>query len=166
MRAMLRHLFVVCVLGAAAAARADDVVLTVSFAANSLKLTAAELAALPHVETSTVDGHEKKSHTYSGVPVRDLLAKVGVPFGEKLRGKALRMVVVARTRDNYAVVYAVAEFDEAFSDRTVLLVDRQDGQPLGAGAGPVRIVAPGDKRPARWARMVVSLDVVSLAEGP
>lgn len=162
MRSTLLGLFIVCVLGGAAAARADDTVLTVSAGTTTLKLTAADLAALPHVETTTLDGHEKKTHTYSGVPVRVLLAKAGVLFGEKLRGPSLRLVVVARSRDHYGVAYALAEFDDAFSDRTVLLVDRQDGQPLGDGAGPLRLVAPGDKRPARWARMVTSLEVVSV----
>lgn len=166
MSSPLLRLLLVCVLAGAASARADDAVLTVTAASQTLRLTAADFAALPHATTTTLDGHEKKTHTYAGVPVRDLLAKAGVPFGEKLRGPALRMVVIARTRDHYAVVYALAEFDEAFSDRTVLVADQQDGQPLGAGAGPLRLVAPGDKRPARWARSVTSLEVVSLPAGP
>jgi hypothetical protein len=62
------------------------------------------------------------------------------------------------------VVYALAEFDEAFNGRTILLVDREDGHVLGDGMGPVRIVVPGDKRPARWARMVTSLDVLSVGD--
>ena len=68
------------------------------------------------------------------------------------------------TRDNYEVAYALAEFDEAFSDRTILLVDRQDGQPLFPGTGPVRLLLPGDKRPARWARMVSSLEIVQVGK--
>jgi len=93
-----------------------------------------------------------------------LLARVDAPSGEKLRGPALRLVVIARALDNYEVAYALAEFDGAFNDRTILLVDRQDGQPLGAGMGPLRLLVPGDKRPARWTRMITSLDIIQVGE--
>jgi hypothetical protein len=126
----------------------------------------AELAMLPHQEVTTFDFHDKKNHTYSGVPVQGLLAKAGVQFGEKLRGKFLRLVVIAHTRDNYDSVYALAEFDDAFNSRTILLVDRQDGEPLGDALAPARLVIPGDKRPARWAHMVTSLEVVSVGNPP
>jgi len=147
---------------AATAARADVASLRLSYAGKTVQLSAADVAGLPHQDVTAVDGHDKKAHVYSGVPLRTVLARVGVPSGEKLRGPFLRLVVIARAADGYAVAYALAEFDEALSDRTILLVDRQDGRPLVPNTGPWRIVAPGDKRPARWARMVTALDVVSV----
>jgi DMSO/TMAO reductase YedYZ molybdopterin-dependent catalytic subunit len=135
---------------------------TITFAGKTTALGEADLAAAAHQEVNAFDFHEKKNHVYSGVPVRDLLARAGVQFGEKLRGKGLRQVVIAHCRDHYDIVFALAEFDDAFNSRTILLVDRQDGQPLPEGQGPVRLVVPGDKRPARWARMVTSLEVVSV----
>ncbi|MGH7995422.1 MAG: hypothetical protein ACREFX_03620 [Opitutaceae bacterium] len=60
-------------------------------------------------------------------------------------------------------LFAVSEFDGAFGNRTILLVDRQAGRPLAPGEGPWRLVCPGDKRPARWARMVIELDVIGAA---
>ena len=146
------------------AARADEAVLTVSYAGKSVSFTAADLAAMPHQTISALDGHDKKTHEYTGVPARDVLSRVSVPSGEKLRGPFLRLVVIARTKDNYEVAYALAEFDEAFSDRTILLVDRQDGKPLFPSTGPIRLLLPGDKRPARWARMVNSLEIVQVGE--
>ena len=136
--------------------------LTISYAGKTTAFAAAEISQLPHEDVKAFDAHEKQDHVYSGVPVRDLLAKAGVVFGEKLRGKALRQVVLVHCRDHYDIVFALAEFDAAFNNRTILLVDRQDGQPLPDALGPVRLVVPGDKRPARWARMVVSLEVVSV----
>jgi DMSO/TMAO reductase YedYZ molybdopterin-dependent catalytic subunit len=123
----------------------------------------AELSMLPHQDVTAFDFHEKQNHVYSGVPVRDLLAKAGVQFGEKLRGKNLRLVVVVHCRDHYDIVFALAEFDDAFNSRTILLVDRQDGQPLPDALGPVRLVVPEDKRPARWARGVTSLEVIPVS---
>ncbi len=122
--------------------------------------------ALAHQSVTAYDFHEKQDHVYTGVPVRELLSRAGVDFGEKLRGRELRQVVVVHCRDHYDIVFALAEFDDAFNGRTILLVDRQDGHAVPAGQGPLRLVVPGDKRPARWARMVESLEVVAVAEGP
>lgn len=83
-----------------------------------------------------------------------------------MRGPALTMGVIVRCKDNYSVLYSLAEFDAAFSSRTILLADREDGAPPPATAAPFRLVAPGDKRGARWARMVVSLEIVSLPAKP
>jgi hypothetical protein len=159
MRAVLWSLFAMLALAGLPAVRAEDAVLHVSFGGKVLAFSAADLAAMPHQDFTARDAHENKTHGYSGFPARELLARAGVPLGEQLRGPALRLLVVARARDHYAVVYSLAEFDGAFNDRTIFLVDRQDGQPLGQGAGPLRFVIPGDQRPARWARMITSLDI-------
>lgn len=124
------------------------------------------LEALAHQSVTAYDFHEKQDHVYTGVPVRELLARAGVEFGEKLRGRGLRQVVIVHCRDRYDMVFALAEFDDAFNSRTILLVDRQDGHAIPAGQGPLRLVVPGDKRPARWARMVESLEVVQVGEAP
>jgi DMSO/TMAO reductase YedYZ molybdopterin-dependent catalytic subunit len=153
-----------CLALSAVRLHAADPLVTITFAGKSLALGESDFAALAHQEVTAFDFHEKKDHVYSGVPVRDLLAKAGVEFGEKLRGKGLRQIVIAHCRDHYDIVFALAEFDDAFNSRTILLVDRQDGQPLPEGQGPVRLVIPGDKRPARWARMVTSLEVVPVAD--
>jgi hypothetical protein len=150
--------------GGAVFAQAEDAVLRVTYSGKTTVITSSDLASMRHEDVTAMDFHEKRSHTYTGVPVRDLLARAGVPLGEKMRGPAFKLAVTARTRDNYEVVYALAEFDEAFNGRTILLVDREDGHVLGDGMGPVRIVVPGDKRPARWARMVTSLDVLSVGD--
>lgn len=154
-------------LGAAPRALAADVELRVTAPGQSLALTAQEFAALAHTEITAFNPHEKKDHRYSGVPVHDLLAKVGAPFGEKLRGAALRLGVIVRSRDGYSTLFALAEFDELLSSRTILLVDGMDGAPLPPNLGPLYVVVPGDKRAARWARLVTSIEVVQVpASGP
>jgi hypothetical protein len=149
---------------AAARAAAADPALTVTAADKTASFTLADLQLLPHTAFSAYDAHSKTENHYSGVPVRDLLAKVDAPLGERLRGKALRLAVIVHPKDGYATLYALAEFDAAFSDRTIYLVDSEDGKPLFENSGPLRIVAPGDKRPARWARMVQSIEVVTLSQ--
>jgi hypothetical protein len=151
---------------AAAVLAAAEPVLKISASAKSLTLTAAEFAALPHREIVAADPHGKKDHHYTGVPVVELLSRVEAPLGEKLRGPALQLVVIVHSTDGYAVAFSLAEFDEAFGDRTILLADREDNQPLPENAAPFRLIVAGDKRAARWARMVSSIDLVAVNSLP
>jgi hypothetical protein len=120
-------------------------------------LTAADIAALPHVRlTVTIEG---KTIAYDGVPLAQLLARVGAPSGKALRGPALRDVVMVTGRDGYAAAIALAETDAGFRKDQILLADRADGQPLADTAGPYRLVVEGDLRAARCVRMVASIEV-------
>jgi DMSO/TMAO reductase YedYZ molybdopterin-dependent catalytic subunit len=62
------------------------------------------------------------------------------------------------------VLFSLAEFDENFSSRTIVLADRENGEILPPSGAPLRIVTPGDKRGARSARQVVAIELVSLAK--
>jgi hypothetical protein len=68
--------------------------------------------------------------------------------------------VLVEAADNYRVVFSLAELDSGFLDSEVLLADTMDGAALAAGEGPFKLVAPHEKRPARWVKMVRSLMVV------
>ena len=67
-------------------------------------------------------------------------------------------------RETFERPLFLEDVERGHGRRGLLLVDREDGHVLGDGMGPVRIVVPGDKRPARWARMVTSLDVLSVGD--
>lgn len=71
--------------------------------------------------------------------------------------------VVAEASDGYRVVFSLAELDSAFLDSDVIVADTLNGTPLGPNQGPFKIIAPHDKRPARWVRMLKSLTVVKAA---
>jgi hypothetical protein len=124
----------------------------------TIKMTAAEIAALPHEQIS-VDDHGKTVR-FEGVPVRLVLEKAGVTFGDTLRGKRLANCLLVEAADGYRVVIALPELDPGFTDRVILLADRADGHPLDSKEGPFRIVVPGEKRMARWVRQVTALRVV------
>jgi hypothetical protein len=134
--------------------------LQVSYQDKKVSLDASELGKLPVTEVDASD-HQTK-HRYSGVLVRDILGLVGAPLGDGLRGKALSLVVRITANDNYTVVFALAEFDPGFSDRSIILADQQDGQPLPDNAAPFRVVVPGDSHPARWIRQVKSIEIIPL----
>jgi DMSO/TMAO reductase YedYZ molybdopterin-dependent catalytic subunit len=154
-----------CILLAlAVGGRAAEPLLKIVSPEKTIVFTAAEFAALPRLELKLPEPHTNEERTFSGVPIRELLGRAGVPLGDKLRGPALTTGVIVRCKDNYAVLFALAEFDENFSSRTIILADRQDGNSLPPTAAPLRIVASGDKRGARSARQVTTLEIVSLAQ--
>ena len=61
------------------------------------------------------------------------------------------------------MVFAIAELDPAFTDRVAIVADRKDGAPLPPNAAPFQLVLTNEKRPARWVRQVVSVELVSFA---
>jgi len=120
-----------------------------------------EWKQLKHVSLTATNAHDKKSATYSGVSLRDLLKDVGVPSGESLHGKAFSTTIVVSATDGYQVAFSIAELDESVGNLQVLVADAEDGKPLADGAGPLRLVVPSDKRPARWVRMVKTIRIVA-----
>ena len=121
--------------------------------------TLEQLRQMPQQSVSVVNPHTKASENYEGVLLRDLLAKSNAPSGDKLRGDEMRDYVEVTGTDGYSAVFALAELDPAFQDNKVLVAISSAGKPLGEKVGPVRVVAPQDKRPARSVRMVTTIAV-------
>jgi hypothetical protein len=126
---------------------------------NKLTYTVEQLRQLPQQSVSMANPHTKATGTFEGVLLIDLLHKAGAPGGDKLRGEELRDYVEVAGSDGYRVVFALAELDPGFQDNAVLVAISGDGKPLDDKQGPVRIVAPQDKRPARSVRMVTSITI-------
>jgi hypothetical protein len=124
----------------------------------AVPIDAATLAALPR-EPVTATAHGKTLHC-EGVPIATLLRAAQAMPIEPLRGARLASYVLVTARDGYRAVYSLAELDPTLGNARVLLVDRCDGKPLDDEAGPLRLIAPGDSRPARWVRQVQSIAVV------
>jgi Oxidoreductase molybdopterin binding domain len=124
-----------------------------------IRITESEFKKLPHVEVEAVDhgGHKGR---YSGVPLRVLLDKLDVPRGEKLRGHWLGTYVAVDALDDYRAFFALAELDPGLSDRTIILADMRDGKPLDKRHAPFQVIAPGEKRPARWVYQVHQIRVI------
>jgi DMSO/TMAO reductase YedYZ molybdopterin-dependent catalytic subunit len=128
-----------------------------------LRLAAADLKAMPRVKVTAKD-HDGTAREYEGVALQTLLAKAGVPQSGDLRGKNMTLVVVAEAGDGYRAVFSLAELDGDFAGAQVLVADLQDGKPLDAQHGPLRLVVPGDKRQGRWVRMLKTISVQKAAE--
>ena len=123
-------------------------------------VTAAQISSLPRVTVNTVE-HDAPAQ-FEGVSLARLLALAGIQMGDTLRGARMSEALLVEAADGYKVVYALAETDPAFSAREIILADKRDGKQLDAKQGPLRVVAPGDKKPARWIRQVQSLKIIAV----
>jgi DMSO/TMAO reductase YedYZ molybdopterin-dependent catalytic subunit len=128
-----------------------------------LVLTAADLKKMPRKTLSVVNPHDNKTETYEGVLLEELLKKAGVAQGEKLRGALMATYVVAKAEDGYRVVFSLAELDSGILESDIIVADTMNGESLAPKQGPFRLVAPHEKRPARWVRMLKSITVVRAA---
>ena len=128
--------------------------------ANPLTLTLSDLKKMPRRTLTVMNPHNKKTEVYEGVLLEELLHRAGVPQGEQLRGPSMATYVIAGAEDGYRVVFSLAELDSGILESEVIVADTMDGAPLAAKEGPFRVVAPHEKRPARWVRMLKSLTVV------
>ena len=129
-----------------------------------LSLTIDDLRKMPRVTLKVTNPHEHKDETYEGVALTEVLRQAGVPQGSMLHGSAMATYVLAEAADGYRVIYSLAELDSDFQDSSVIVADRVDGHALEAEAGPLRLVAPHDKRPARWVRMLQTIKVVRVTK--
>ena len=127
--------------------------------ATPLTVTAEDLKKMPRKTVRVENAHAKRTEVYEGVPLEALLQKAGVPQGEQVRGAAMTSYVLVEAADDYHVIFSLAELDSSFQDSEVLLADTMDGTPLPLDQGPFKLVAPHEKRPGRWVKMVKSISV-------
>lgn len=143
---------------APATAAASNALVIVGVGGERGVFTPASFKDYPHQTVTIFDHHTNANETYSGVPLMDLLAHLGVPHGADLKSKALADYIVATGSDGYKSVVALGEIDPAFHPGMVLVADTMDGKPLDK-AGPFRLVVTEDKRPARSVRNLVRIEL-------
>ena len=128
--------------------------------ATPLVLTVADLKKMPRKNLTVLNPHDKKQEHYEGVLLEEILRQAGAPQGEKLRGKAMTTYLLLEAEDGYRVTFSLAELDSGIVDSEVIVADTMDGAALPEKVGPFRLVAPHEKRPARWVRMLKTITVV------
>src|SRR5262245_42589359 len=128
----------------------------------TLTLTPADMKGMPR--TTVTIPEEGRQVSYEGVLVGDLLKRAGAPLGRDLSGKAVATYVRATAKDGYQAVFSLAEVDPSFTSNDIIVADTIDGKPLFDYQGPLRIVAPKDKRGARSVRMLERIEVIRLAK--
>ena len=127
-----------------------------------LSLSLDALKQMPRKTIHVKNEHAQEEEVYEGVPLAAILKQAGVPQGAQIRGKAMAIYVLAQGADGYQVLFSLPELDSDFEDSDVLVADTMGGKPINEKLGPLRLVVPHDKRPARWVRMLTGIKVVSL----
>jgi DMSO/TMAO reductase YedYZ molybdopterin-dependent catalytic subunit len=126
-----------------------------------LTLAAADLKSLPRSRVE-VTIEDRTINVYEGVLVSERLKRAVEPLGPELTANALASYVIASAADGYEVRFSLAELDPALTTNDVIVADTLNGKPLGGSQGPLRIVAPHDRRSARSIRMLERLRLVRL----
>ncbi|MDP0964833.1 hypothetical protein Q6264_28505, partial [Klebsiella pneumoniae] len=70
--------------------------------------------------------------------------------------------VLIKCSDGYQVLFSLAELDASIQDKNVIVADTADGKPLLPEKGPLRIIAEGEKKPARSSYQVTELFIGSV----
>jgi DMSO/TMAO reductase YedYZ molybdopterin-dependent catalytic subunit len=120
-----------------------------------LKMTISDIGKLTQVEVKGKD-KDGQEHVFKGTPLFDVIQAAGIPSGNK----SFLSYVQLTAADNYKVIFTLAEIDPVFTSQTILLATSVDGNPLPKGEGPFRVVAPNDKKHARWIREVTTINLV------
>ena len=93
--------------------------------------------------------------TFTGARLWDILQTAGLKDETNVN-----LRVRARAADRFRCHLRLNEINPATSDRVILVAYEQDGAPLGAGAGPLRLAVPGDPMGLRYLRGLVMLTVL------
>jgi hypothetical protein len=123
-------------------------------------LTVSDLSKVPQQTVKATD-HGTPA-TFEGVLLKDVLAKVASPTGEKFRSTVASYYLMLEANDGYKAVFSWAEIDPAFTDRKVYVVTKRDGKPLSSKDGPFELVVPEEKKNSRWVRQLKMLRVEPL----
>lgn len=110
-------------------------------------------------------------HKAKAVPLTAALELAGVDLSVKpspevspaKKHPSLRMAVMVRGGDGYAVLFSLAELATAVGHRSVWIAVDQDDQPLPAAEGPLKLLVPDDAGPARSVRNIQQLQIIDLA---
>jgi hypothetical protein len=111
------------------------------------------------------------THTFSCVPLVSVLKAAGVQTdfamkggkNPKVKNPQMRQAIVVSGRDGYTVVFSLAEALPMVGNRAIWVALEEDGKPLSETDGPVRLIVPEDKMPARGVHQIASIDVVELS---
>ncbi|MFP7657213.1 MULTISPECIES: molybdopterin-dependent oxidoreductase [Chryseobacterium] len=130
--------------------------------AHPLDLSLSDLSKMPRKDAVLRD-KDGSSHTFTGVPVMEVLERAGIPSGKALHGaENLSKYVLIKCSDGYQVLFSLAELDASIQDKNVIIADTVDGKPLPKEKGPLRIIAEGEKKPARSSYQVREIFISSI----
>ena len=122
-----------------------------------------QMAGQVHALSYTVKGQH---HTAQVVPLWSLLQAAGPRVNPQIKHHLLQFFVAVRGQDGYTADFTLGELSPEFGNRAVWVALDEDGKPLTGNGGPVELLVPGDKKPARWVHAVRAIILTDGARLP
>lgn len=135
--------------------------LSITADGKTVALSMADLQAMPQRSLRVHNGHNNQDETYTGVGLDDLLAKYGISLANGGAHKVFHSYLKAEGTDKYWVLYSASEVIPELHTWDAIVAVTIDGHPIQAD-GEFKMVAGGERRPARWVSNLSSLTVVTL----
>lgn len=134
----------------------EDALLYVKADGEEVEVDFATILELPEKEFPAVlkrSGKAPVDTTYTGVQLKDLLAKLAVKTDSKTQ-------VITKAVDGYTVALTMAE---VLADDNVYIVYKRDGEDLGTkeegGSGPYQVVIREDQFGQRWNKYLMEIEL-------
>ena len=105
---------------------------------------------------NTANERGEQQREFSGPLLWDVLVAAGAVEPNDPVAQ-MRLAVRVTGADGFNAVVAVAEISPQFAGRPIQLANRLNGAPLPERG--LRLIVPGDRRPARSVRDVIRLDI-------
>lgn len=107
-----------------------------------------------------------EDHTARCVALITLLRTAKPRVAPTRKNGLLAFTLTARARDGYAISFSLGELLPEGGNRDVWVALDADGKELPEAAAPIRLLVPGDTKPARWLFGIASLTLADGAEAP
>jgi DMSO/TMAO reductase YedYZ molybdopterin-dependent catalytic subunit len=128
-----------------------------------------DLAAMPAEDFEWQ--HDGVTKPMRGVPMEAVLRKYGWDVGPggkdvqpRDRRPGWRRAIVVTAADGFRAVFSSAEVTAENGPSKVFVVWQEDGKPLEAPVGPIRLLVPTDKKGSRSVRAVAGIRVMDLGK--
>jgi hypothetical protein len=135
--------------------------LAITAAGKTVTLTMDDLKAMPQRTLRVHNGHNNQDETYTGVGLDDLLAKYGVTLANGNAHKVYHSYLKVEGTDKYWVLYSASEVIPELHTWDAIVAITLNGAPIQAD-GDFRMIAGGERRPARWVNNLSALTIVTL----
>ena len=107
-----------------------------------------------------------RRHTAHVVALWTLLGAAQPRLNPRIKHHLLQFTAAVQGQDGYTADFTFGELAPDFGQRAVWVALDEDGQPLVGDSGPVHLLVPEDKKPARWVHAVRLITVVDGAQAP
>ncbi len=134
---------------------------SITAAGKTVSLSMTDLQAMPQRTLRVHNGHNNQDETYTGVGLDDLLAKYGITLANGGAHKVYHSYLKAEGTDKYWVLYSASEVMPELHTWDAIVAITLDGKPLQTD-GEFKMVAGGERRPARWVSNLSALAIVTL----